>query len=418
MGNETPKRVEQGGQEGSTIDFSSLHKDPPLTSVLLDSKPLPTWVRLSIVIGSIVLATVLHYGINVQAGAIHDVLTRSYYIPIVLAGLWFGIRGGFLAALAVTIVFLPHALHGWNAPYSSVFRLIEILMYYAIGVLTGLMSTRTRAALFAERNARLERELALREKEDAYDALKRSTHEVFELEKQVRRSDRLAALGKLSAGLAHEIRNPLGSIKTAVEILADRLKRGANTEATASAELYSVILEETERLNRTLTAFLDFARSERDLGGTEPRRANLGDTLDKTVDLLRAQLGHRRVKVSWDSNALDIDLAIAESHLKQVLLNLLLNSMEAMENGGNIRIQILSQSTLEAAFSVEDDGPGVVSDIGDTIFDPFVSTKTGGTGLGLSVVARLADTYGGAVDIDTGYSEGACFLITLPKTSL
>ncbi len=418
MGNETPIRAERGIKEGPADGSPSQDNDLSLTSVLQPSESIPSRWRFAIVTGLIVLATVLHYGIDVQMGAVHDVLTRSYYIPIVLAGLWFGIRGGFLAALAVTIVFFPHALHGWNAPYSFVFRLIEILMYYAIGILTGLMSDRTRNAHRAERDARLERERALREKESAFETLKTRTSEVFELEKQVRRSDRLAALGKLSAGLAHEIRNPLGSIKTAVEILADRVKRDETARDSQRAELYDVILEETERLNRTLTAFLDFARSERDLGGAEPRLANLSETLEKTVDLLRAQLGHSRVEVDWDPTALDVDLSIAESHLKQVLLNLLLNSMEAMESGGEIRVKILHESDRGATFSVEDDGSGIGSDIRDAVFDPFVSTKTGGTGLGLSVVAKLADTYGGSVDIDSGYSGGACVVITLPTASL
>jgi signal transduction histidine kinase len=416
MENKNQTATDQGFQDGIDEAPSAEVTDTPPSEMLQTVSQIPTWARVSIIAGLIIFATALHYGINLQAGAVHDVLTRSYYIPIVLAGLWFGIRGGFLAALTVTIVFFPHALHGWNAPYSFVFRFIEITMYFAIGVLTGIMSDRTRAALRAEQAAGLERERALHEKEDAYDALKKSTSEVFELEKQVRRSDRLAALGKLSAGLAHEIRNPLGSIKTAVEILANRVKRNDSETDSESAELYGVILEETERLNRTLTAFLDFARSEQDLGGTEPRRANIDGTIDKTVGLLKAQLEQRRVEVQWDPADLDIDIEIAESHLKQVLLNLILNSVEAMD-GGVIRVKTIRHSLKETTFLVEDDGPGVPSKITDTIFDPFVSSKTGGTGLGLSVVARLAYSYGGSVDIDTKYSEGARFLVTLPTAA-
>jgi signal transduction histidine kinase len=408
---------ERGIHEGPTCPLPSHDVDMPLTSVLRPVKPVPQWARITIVTGLILLATVLHYGIDVRAGAVHDVLTRSYYIPIVLAGLWFGIKGGFLAALAVTIVFFPHALHGWNAPYTFIFRFIEILMYYAIGLLTGLMSTRTQTALRAERDARMEWERALREREDAYEALKRSTREVFELEEQVRRSDRLAALGKLSAGLAHEIRNPLGSIKTAVEILADRVAQEDRQTDGETGELYSVVLEETERLDRTLTAFLDFARSERDLGDIELRRANIGATLDKTVELLRAQLGRSGVEMSWDEADLDVEVAISESHLKQVLLNLILNSMEAIGTGGNVRVKLVSQSPREVCLAVEDDGPGVPAEIAGSIFDPFVSSKDGGTGLGLAVVAKLAYMHGGSIDIDGDYADGARFVMTLPTAS-
>ena len=202
-----------------------------------------------------------------------------------------------------------------------------------------------------------------------------------------------------------------------MEILANRVKRNDSETDSESAELYGVILEETERLNRTLTAFLDFARSEQDHGGTEPRRANIDGTIDKTVGLLKAQLEQRRVDVRWDPADLDIDIEIAESHLKQVLLNLILNSVEAMDGGGVIRVKTLRHSVKETTFLVEDDGPGVPEKTADTIFDPFVSSKTGGTGLGLSVVARLAYSYGGSVDIDTKYSEGARFLVTLPTVA-
>ena len=238
MGNETPIRAERGIKEGPADGSPSQDNDLSLTSVLQPSESIPSRWRFAIVTGLIVLATVLHYGIDVQMGAVHDVLTRSYYIPIVLAGLWFGIRGGFLAALAVTIVFFPHALHGWNAPYSFVFRLIEILMYYAIGILTGLMSDRTRNAHRAERDARLERERALREKENAFETLKTRTSEVFELEKQVRRSDRLAALGKLSAGLAHEMNNPAAAVTRGSSLLAAAVERRVAAEAALPADAH------------------------------------------------------------------------------------------------------------------------------------------------------------------------------------
>ncbi len=401
-------------------DRAARHDDPVgaigQTSSLL-AEPGHAGRRIALIAALILVATVLHYGINLQEGAVHDILTRSYYLPIVLAGLWFGARGGFVAAVVVTVVFFPHALHGWNAPYTFVFRFIEILMYFVMGILTGLLSSRTTRALAAERTARVERERALHDKAEAYDELKERTAEVFELERQLRRADRLAALGKLSAGLAHEIRNPLGSIRTAVEVLADRADRSAEVHDRDTAELYGVVLEETERLNRTLTAFLDFARSERNLAGDEPRRANLAHAVQQTVGLLQPQLGRRHVTVEIEAAELDVDLAIAPSHLTQVVLNLLLNAAEAVGDGGRVELRSAAAPGGRAAFSVEDDGPGLPPELGDRVFDPFVSTKQGGTGLGLSVVARLVDSYGGSVDAGRGDTGGARFVVVLPRVT-
>lgn len=371
-----------------------------------------SWRRAALVGGLIVVATLLHYGVDPRAGEVHDVLTRSYYIPIVLAGLWLGAVGGFLSALAVTAVFLPHALHGWNAPYGFGFLLIEILMYHVIGILTGAMSSRTRRALAAEREARLAREKALADEEATSAALRTKTREALALEEQVRRADRLAALGTLSAGLAHEIRNPLASIKTAAEILTDRAARGR--PSPESAELSGVIVEETQRLDRTLTAFLDFARSERDLEEDEPRRAHLGRVVQHTSGLLAGPLEKRDVSLSWAAAPLDLEVAVADSHVKQVVLNLLLNAAEAVDDGGRIAVELVERTPTAVTFAVEDDGPGFPPELGDTVFDPFVSTRPGGTGLGLSVVARLVDSYGGRIEIDRTAAAGARVLVTVP----
>lgn len=379
-----------------------------------DSNRAQSARRVALIAGLIVAATVLHYGINLQEGAIHDLLTRSYYIPIVLAGLWFGARGGFAAALAVTVVFFPHALHGWNAPYSLVFRMIEIVMYHAIGILTGVLSSRVTSALTAERAARVAQEHALAERERAYQELRERTSEVFALEEQVRRSERLAALGKLSAGLAHEIRNPLGSIKTAVEVLADRARARPDAAAGDSSELFEIIVEESERLNRILTAFLDFARSERGADAGEVRHADLRQAVDHLADLVRAQLEAREIELDVASGSWDAIVTIPPSALRQVLLNLVLNAAEAIGQRGRIELSLLHRTPSAVALAITDDGPGLPADLGDDIFDPFVSTKPGGTGLGLSVVARMLDSYGGTIAFDRTVAAGCRAVVTLP----
>ena len=364
--------------------------------------------RLFTVAGLIIVITVLHYTIDVRAGAVHDVLLRSYYLPIVLAGLWFGVRGGLLAALAVSIVFFPHALHGWDAPYTSIFRLIEIMMYYVIGGLTGLLSSRTRLALDAERKAAAERE-------KTHEDLKRKTRQLFQTEEELRRSERLAALGRMSGGLAHEIRNPLASIKTSVEMLQERCDEiGDDSSSGITGELLSVIAEETDRLNRILTEFLQFARAETrggDDGGSECR---LGEVVSGILEFLRRDFEGAGIAVRQGAVESDLTVAVAGDHLRQVLLNLLLNASEAMPGGGTVEIGIVDRSDQAVTLAVEDSGGGIAPEVARTLFDPFVSTKVGGTGLGLSIVLRLIEASGGTIRLDRTDGTGARFLLTLP----
>ncbi len=366
--------------------------------------------RFALVAGLIVVTTVLHYGIDVQAGAVHDVLLRFYYVPIVLAGLWFGMRGGLLAAFVVSIVFFPHAMHGWNAPYTTIFRLIEILMYYVIGGLTGWFSSRTRVALEAEKQASLERR-------KAHEDLKEKTSRLFETEEELRRSERLAALGRMSGGLAHEIRNPLASIKTSVEMLQERC--GSSPEFPPSdlpVDLLEVVSEETDRLNRILTEFLRFARAEIRREDEASAECVVSEVLENTASLVGRDLGAAGVAIDHDLEKLIIKVALGEDHLHQVLLNLLLNAADAMPGGGLIRVGIAREDSTTVTLSIEDSGPGIPRDIAASIFDPFFSTKDGGVGLGLSIVGRLMEVCGGNIRIDPDYTDGGRFLLSLPKT--
>lgn len=367
--------------------------------------------RIVLIVALVVLATALHYGIDVQAGAVHDVLLRSYYLPIVLAGLWFGARGGLITAAAVSIVFFPHAMHGWHAPYTFVFRLIEILMYHVIGALTGVMSSRARSALAAEKAARLERV-------QAYEDLKAKTRLLFEMEEQLRRSERLAALGRMSAGLAHEIRNPLASIKTSVEMLEEQKNdRGNRPTSSRAVDLLQVLGEETDRLNRILTEFLRFARVEERQVDEAPAQCVVAEVFEGTLSFVQQDMDAAGVFVDYDLGNLDRKVSFGEDHLRQVLLNLLINARDAMPEGGTIRVRIGDKSPEAVTLSFEDSGRGIAPDVARSLFDPFFSTKEGGVGLGLSIVARLLEAGGGDIQLDRSHGPGARFLVTLPSAA-
>jgi len=376
--------------------------------------------QIALIAGIAIAVTLSHYVVNPHAGALHDMLQRLYYLPVVLAGLWFGWRGGLLTAVLISVVYFPHAYHGWHGPQSLFFRMSEITMYHVIGGLTGVLSSKIKAALAAERSARQEREAA-------YERLRKQTAELFAMEEHLRRSERLAALGRLSAGLAHEIRNPLSSIQTSLELLREQHRRavagGPAVEARSDGnsggdtpDFHAVLLEETERLNRILTNFLEFARAEVNKGTDELSLCRLGDAVAKTAALLEPQCRKRNVRIEFDAAALDVAVPIHESHLRQVFLNLFLNALDAVPENGRIRVGEVDLHVRPGSVQlvVDDTGPGVPGAIADTIFDPFFSTKENGTGLGLSIVERILTGNGATIALDTARLPSSRFQIVLP----
>ncbi|MFH0793456.1 MAG: ATP-binding protein [bacterium] len=370
-------------------------------------------LQVALIVFLVLATTGLHYAVDLQAGATHDILQRFYYVPVILGGLWFGTWGGLATAFCIALIYFPHAYHGWHGPQSLQFRLMEILMYHVVGGLTGFLSSRLRTALETEKRTRLE-------KETAYQHLREKTEELFTVEEQLRRTDRLAALGRLTAGLAHEIRNPLASIKTSVEIMRDQHDSiGAQSKNPRPADeetpdFYKVLLEETDRLDRTLTNFLSFAKAEEGSKNGETPSCQLSEALAKTAGLLEHQMAKRSVEIHFDADAMTDHVMLPESHMRQIFLNLFLNSFDALPDGGHIKVAVVERKPQTIAISVEDSGPGIPVEIAAKIFDPFFSTKQGGTGLGLSIVERILSSSGGRIELETRHSPSSRFRITLP----
>ncbi|CAN5499107.1 ATP-binding protein [soil metagenome] len=353
-----------------------------------------------------IVPTVAHYVTDAHNGPAHDIYQRFYYLPIILAALWFGVRGGLTTAVLIAIAYFPHAIHGWHGPYSAFYRFMEVAMYLVIGCLTGWLTDRLRTANNSERTARAEAERA-------YTTLKSKTDELFLLEEQLRRADRLSALGQLSAGLAHEIRNPLASIKTSVEILGARMAQAERSPE--EPDFAAIILEETARLDTILTEFLQFARVEQARPQDEPHWANLAEAVSHVFALTESTREQSGVQVSVDSDQLNRPVALCKSHLEQIFLNLLLNSIEAMPNGGEFTIQYVSVDKSHLTIWVEDTGPGINPELAGKIFNPFFSTKDQGTGLGLTIVERILDSHGGSIRLapkETGVLSR--FVLVLP----
>jgi two-component system, NtrC family, sensor histidine kinase HydH len=220
-------------------------------------------------------------------------------------------------------------------------------------------------------------------------------------EAAVRRSDRLAALGQLSAGLAHELRNPLGSIKGSADLLAKSASRHDAGSIALAKELAEIISTEVDRTNSLVTRFLDFARP------LEPRRelTNVEEVIDRAIKRAGAEV--MRDYASLPPMPIDPEL------MEQVFLNLISNAAEASLPGAPLTVRT-REDNGQAEVSVIDHGCGIPPGQIETIFNPFVTTKQTGVGLGLAIVAKIVDGHGGKMSVESEPGKGSTFRVCLP----
>jgi len=230
------------------------------------------------------------------------------------------------------------------------------------------------------------------------------------MEETVRRSDRLAAVGRLAAGLAHEVRNPLGSMSSALQFLS------AKAAQDDDAALMDVVLRESERLNKIISDFLDYARpgvNEND--GDGAARVNVGDAIADCLALFRHDpaVGEKHI-FDYEPPAEPIILHIPDSLIKQIIWNLVQNSIKSMPDGGRLTVDLGVPYPARVMITVTDTGHGIDAEDIDKIFEPFHSGG-GGSGLGLSIVHRIVTEQGGRIDVKSEAGKGTTITIYLPK---
>jgi len=247
-------------------------------------------------------------------------------------------------------------------------------------------------------------------------ALFQDLSDVKALEDRIRRGETLAAIGELSAGIAHEIRNCLNPITGSVEVLQRELKvTGEN------ARLLELIVRESERLDNFILELLDYAR-ERPL---KTERVELAGLTRETADVARRHPSGGEAKVvSVDGPAEPIWVQVDFEQTKQVLLNLMINALEAIERSGTVSVRVLPADVPGsgagsrrgfAMIEVRDTGSGIRAEDLRQVFDPFYSTKVGGTGLGLAIANRIVERHGGSVEIESRVGAGTTLRLWLPK---
>lgn len=351
------------------------------------------WQRAVGLAAAIAAVALLHYHTPTTDIWAHPLLEHAYYIPILLAALWFGWRGGLAAATLAGMSYIPHIMMAWSFdPEYRAAQYIEIGMFFAIATLTGLLADHERAQ-------RRKVEETATKLGEVYAQLQQS----FE---QLRRADRLSALGELSAGLAHEVRNPLGSIEGAVQILGRR-----DLAEETRQEFKEMASREIARLKGLVTHFLEFARPQ------APRvvASDVGLLLQSVAKLAAETARMAQVEIVVEPAATWPSISVDPEQIRQVLLNLTINATQAMPKGGQIRLGAV-QDGESVRIEVEDEGVGIPTEDMERVFDPFYTTRSNGTGLGLPIAYQIVSQHGGHIAARKNPERGMTFVVTLPVT--
>ncbi|OIP36482.1 MAG: hypothetical protein AUK27_01640 [Deltaproteobacteria bacterium CG2_30_66_27] len=345
--------------------------------------------------------TVLHYRTGSQHPWGHDILRRLYYLPILFAAFSGGLRGGVTVSVFASLVYLPHAFTSLlvQDPADALEKGLEILLYNIVAVVAGLLVDRERRE--REQQERLATRLG--------DALA----EQRRIEAQLIRAGKLGALGEMTAGIAHEIKNPLHALKGTAEILRD-----AVPENVPERRMLELHIAEIDRLGQTADRFLSFARPmPASLRPVEPK-----SVIDRVVSLVSTQARQEGVEtVAATDGAAALPKVMGDPDLlAQLLLNIALNGVQAMAPGGGGTLTFSLGTERQGGkeyvrVRVANTGPPVPEENLERVFDPFYTTKDGGTGLGLSICSRIADEHEGTLavrNLPTG--RGVEFTLSLP----
>jgi len=350
------------------------------------------WWKIVLIGGAIVLVSTLHFLTPLESITAHQVYQRLYYLPIVAAALLFGLRGSLLAALFSSAVYLPHIFFQWHHQTEyALNQYIEVVLFFFFAVVTGALSDRNR-------RARVRGEIITAELERSYAELRQT----FE---QLLQAERLSALGEISAGIVHEIRNPLGAIRGAVEIIEDEL-----APDSPRREFAAIAKREVDRIEKLVREFVRFARPPKLVRNL----ADVNGLVESVAKLLEQQAAAQKVTVTkvFSDNLPQATLDIEK--IEQVLLNLAINALQAMPDGGTLIFRT-NQAEDIITIEVEDTGGGIPPNVIGRVFDPFFTTKEKGSGLGLSIAHKIVAQHEGTLVADNT-ALGTVFRLTLKTT--
>jgi two-component system, NtrC family, sensor histidine kinase HydH len=314
--------------------------------------------------------SIVYYMTPLRFLLLQELFARLYYIPIVLGGLWFGLRGGLCLALLVTLICLPHAFFAFAHDRALFYdEMIELLLFNLVGTIVGILRDR-------EHRQRAENE----------------------------RLQVLAALGETASSVAHEMKNRLIPIRGFLRRIRENPNQGAKV-----ATYLQTVEQESAKLDKMVKDMLSFRRFS-PLQRQDVAIGSLVEDIQKTLDEEFRENGVRLVCMCQEGER---KVSLDPLKVDQALTNLLQNALQVSPKGKEVRLLVRpNQSALEIA--VEDEGPGIHQEHLERIFQPFFTTKLQGTGLGLAITQRIVKEHGGKIGVESAPGSGTRFFLSFP----
>ena len=326
-----------------------------------------------------------------------DGIISRYYFVLVLPAISAATKMGMFGTIVTSAIAFGAYLSFWLRLPSDLYieDKSELVSRGVIMFLSGLLAHQLAEATRVES----------RKYQDAAQRLAEANQNLQEAEAAVRRSDRLAALGQLSAGLAHELRNPLGTIKTSAEMLL----KNVPADNAVAREMAGFISSEVDRTNSLVTRFLDFARPL----AVRLDKTDLTQVIDQAVSDVEKHQPPFDVTI-YKNYSPEIPPFFLDGELmERVMYNLLLNAAQASPPSGSITVKTRQIDGM-VEIAVIDRGSGIQPKLLENIFNPFYTTKAGGVGLGLAIVSKIVDEHGGSISVESEPGEGSVFRVYLP----
>lgn len=359
-----------------------------------DPRP-PASRAVAVAVAAIVVAS-LHHVTSPSRIVLHELFNYLLYVPIIFAAYWYGIAGGLGIAVLSSAIFIPHIRIAWASnPAYAASQYAQVAVFHLLGITVGWLTASQRRLTQRYRGAA--------------ESLERANRELQQSQDDLRRAERLSAVGEIAAGLAHEIKSPLAGIKGALEIIEARA-----TDGSPEAEFARIGAKELARLDALVRDFLLYARPR----DPEVRPVKVAELLDQAVAVLRTEIDRKQLTLTVEHSAMTRETAVRvdPEQLTEVILNVLVNAIQASPTRGSIHARD-NISDGSVSIDIADQGPGIAPEHLPRIFDPFFTTKTRGTGLGLAISHRIVAAHHGTISTHPASPTGTIFRIRLPLST-
>jgi len=320
--------------------------------------------------GQVLAVTALHYGTRLSEHHYHIFFRELYYVPIMLAAFWFGLKGGLRTSLSVSALYLPFIVMNWQHFSPDDFnKILEILVYNAVGMTLGI----------------------LRDREEA-------EHQALI------KSESLAAMGRAVSSVAHDMKTPLVAIGGFTRMVQRKMDQN-----DPALEKLEIVIQETGRLENMLKQMLHFSKPlELDLAD-----GDINEIIEQSLKVLENNAAASRVTITTRLDASIPVLPLDAARMEQVVLNLIFNAIQASSDGEEVTIMTSVQGGY-ARIDIVDCGCGIPQEKKDQIFTPFFTTKKEGTGLGLAIVKKIVEAHEGRLKFQENPKKGVTFSVLLP----